>query len=103
MYSPHNEAPGDEVGDFYNCLRSVLNQIPLHNFVIVTGYFNARMGTEDVIFSSHGNANCNCEKLTDLMDEFNLYSSNNSFMKSKCHLWTFEYPYGEDAQLYYFI
>ena len=33
------------------------------------------------------------------MEEFNLYSANTKFMKSKNQLWTFEYPNGQRAQL----
>ena len=37
------------------------------------------------------------------MDEFNLFSANNSFMKPKGQLWTFEYPNGDRSQLDYLI
>ena len=45
----------------------------------------------------------NGEILRDFMDEFNLFSANNSFMKPKGQLWTFEYPSGERAQLDYVL
>ena len=35
------------------------------------------------------------------MDEFNLFSANDSFVKPKGQLWTFEYLSGERAQLDY--
>ena len=38
-----------------------------------------------------------------LLEEFNLFISNTSFMKHKGQLWTFEYPSGDRAQLDYLI
>ena len=37
------------------------------------------------------------------MEEYNLFSSNNNFMKSKNQLWTFEYPSGKRAQIDYIL
>ena len=47
--------------------------------------------------------NRNGEMLLDLLEEFNLFTSNNYFMKPKGKLWTFEYPSGDRAQLDYLI
>ncbi|XP_029654053.1 uncharacterized protein LOC115227321, partial [Octopus sinensis] len=41
--------------------------------------------------------------LKDFLEEFNLYTSNNSFMKPKGQLWTFESPLGDRAQIDYLI
>ena len=41
--------------------------------------------------------------LLDFLEEFNLFTSNNYFMKPKGQLWTFEYPSGDRAQLDYLI
>ena len=83
VYSPHNESPEHEVDQFYSDLRSVLESVPPHNFLSVMGDFNARLGSDLVNFIFNDNTNRNGEKLFDLMDEYNLFSANNYFMKSK--------------------
>ena len=39
----------------------------------------------------------------DFLEEFNLFTLNNYFMKPKGQLWTFKYPSGDRAQLDYII
>ena len=58
------------------------------------GDFNARLVSDLVNFTFNDNTNRNGEKLFDLMDEYNLFSANNYFMKSKSQLWTYESPSG---------
>ena len=102
-YSPHNDAPECDVEDFYSNLRATMEQIPQHNFFVLCGDLNAKLGTPDVNFSFNETTNRNGEMLIDFMEEFNLFSSNNHFMKSKNQLWTFEYPSGKRAQLDYIL
>ena len=80
-----------------------MEQIPQHNFFSLTGDMNAKLGTPDVNFSFNGSTNRNGEMLIDFMEEFNLFSSNNYFMKPKNQLWTFEYPSGRRAQIDYIL
>ena len=103
VYSPHNASPEDEVEDFYTTLRSTVEQVPLHNFLVIAGDLNAKLGPDEVNFTFNSKTNRNGEILKDFTDEFNLFSSNNSFMKPKGQLWTFEYPSGERAQIDYLI
>ena len=103
VYSPHNNCPADEVEEFYSTLKSTVEQVPAHNFLAIAGDFNAKLGPDDVNFTYNSSTNRNGEMLGDFMDEFNLFSANNSFMKSKGQLWTFEYPSGERAQLDYIL
>ena len=98
-YSPHNNSTDEEVTQFYDILRTTLENVPAHNFLLVPGDFNAKLGTDDVTFSYHTETNRNGEHLVDIMEEFNLYPANTKFMKSKNQLWTFEYPNGTRAQL----
>ena len=88
---------------FYADLRSVLSNVPAHNILAVLGNFNAKIGPDVQKFSYNESTNRNGELLTDLMDEFNLFCSNCSFMKPKSRLWTFEYPNGARAQLDYIL
>ena len=82
-YSPHNEAPENVMEKFYSTLRSVLDQVPRHNFLSLLGDMNAKLGPDDVKFAYDDRTNRNGEMLLDLMEEYDLYSSNNAFMKPK--------------------
>ena len=98
-YSPHNTSPVNEVEEFYSILKSTVEQVPAHNFLVIVGDFNARLGPNDVNFTYNITTNRNGEMLQDFMDEFNLFSANTSFMKPRGQFWTHEYPTGDRAQL----
>ena len=102
-YSPTNCSSDDDINDFYNELRSVVENVPAHNFLSIPGDFNAKLGPDDAKFTFHSETNRNGEFLNDLMEEFNLCPANCKFMKSKNKLWTFEYPNGERAQIDYVL
>ena len=102
-YSPHNEAPESDVDEFYTDLRSVMESIPPHNFVSILGDFNAKLGPDTVNFTFNDKTNRNGEKLVDFMEEYSLFTSNNSFMKPKNQLWTYESPLGIRSQLDYVL
>ena len=57
VYSPHNSAPEEEVEEFYSSLRSLLDDIPRHNFLTITGDFNAKLARPDVSFSFNKSTN----------------------------------------------
>ncbi|XP_066927256.1 uncharacterized protein [Clytia hemisphaerica] len=67
------------------------------------GDFNAKLAYPDVPFSFDKATNRNGEYLLDLLQEFDLFSSNNSFMKCANHLWTFKYPNSDKAQIDYIL
>ena len=90
VYSPHNASSESDVEDFYTTLRSTVEQVPLHNFLVIAGDLNAKLGPDNVKFTYNKETNRNGEHLIDFMKEFNLFSSNTSFMKPKGQLWTFE-------------
>ena len=102
-YSPTNTSTLDEIEDFYTLLRSTIEQVPLHNFLVIAGDLNAKLGPSDAKFSFNSLTNRNGEMLIDFLEEFNLYISNTSFMKPKGQLWTFESPNGLRSQLDYVI
>ena len=83
VYSPHNSSLKENIEDFYTTLRSTIEQVPLHNFLVIAGDLNAKLGPSDVKFTYNNQTNRNGEYLVDFMDEFNLFSANNSFMKPK--------------------
>ena len=103
VYSPHNASSDDDINDFYSTLRTTVEQVPLHNFLVVAGDLNAKLGPNDARFTFNPDTNRNGELLVDFMDEFNLFSANTSFMKPNGQLWTFEYPNGDRAQLDYLL
>lgn len=51
VYSPTNVAQSEEVNKFYEDLRNVLRDVPAHNFLMVLGDFNTRLGQEDAPFT----------------------------------------------------
>ena len=87
-YSPHNSSTIDEVEEFYSILRQTVEQVPLHNFLVIAGDLNAKLGPSDAKFTFDSDTNRNGEFLKDFMDEFNLFSSGNTFMKPRGQLWT---------------
>ena len=103
VYSPHNSSSEEDIVDFYTTLRSTVEQVPLHNLLIVTGDLNAKLGPDDARFTYNTQTNRNGDHLVDFMEEFNLFPANTSFMKPKGQLWTFEYPNGVRAQLDYLL
>ena len=70
-------------------------------FLQFSAILNAKLGPDVQKFTFNETTNRNGELLIDLVDEYNLFCSNCSFMKPKSRLWTFEYPNGARAQLDY--
>ena len=102
-YSPTNNSSEEDIDQFYTDLRSITENIPLHNFFIYSGDMNVKLGPPDVNFSYNDHTNRNGEKLLEYMEEYNLFSASNNFMKPHGQLWTFEYPSGQRAQLDYML
>ena len=71
MYSPHNSSPVDEVEEFYSTLKSTVEKLPAHNFLVIAGDLNAKLGPDQVNFTYNSSTNRNGEMLKDFMDEFN--------------------------------
>ena len=103
VYSPTNSTSLEEIEDFYTTLCNTIEQVPLHNFLVIAGDLNAKLGSDEGRFSFNSKTNRNREMLIDFIQEFNLFISNAHFMKPKRQLWTFEYPSGNRAQLDYII
>ena len=88
-YSPTNSSSDDDINYFYNRLRSVMENVPAHNFMTIPGDFNGNLGPDDAKFTFHTESNRNRELLVDFIEEFNHFPANTKFMKSKNKLWTF--------------
>ena len=80
-YSPHNSSNEEELKDFYNIMRSTLEHVPAHNFLLVAGDFNAKLGADDAKFTYHLETNRNGDHLVHLAQEFSLLAANTRFKK----------------------
>ena len=63
VYSPHNSSPVDEVEEFYSTLKSTVEQVPAHNFLVIAGDLNAKLGPDEVNFTYNSSTNRNGEML----------------------------------------
>ena len=90
IYSPTNCAPENEVKEFYNILGDAIQRKPAHNFLIVLGNFNARLGSEDALHTYHSLTNRNGSHWVDFLLEHSLIAANTQFQKRKGKLWTFK-------------
>ena len=77
--------------------------IPAHNFLVVSGDFNAQIGLDNVNFSFHVTTNRNGNKLFDFMEQFQLLATNTIFMKKDSKLWSFQHPSGSLSQIDYVL
>ncbi|KAJ8362609.1 hypothetical protein AAFF_G00367560 [Aldrovandia affinis] len=75
---------------FYDDLRTAIHHVPAHNFLIILGDFNARLGPEDAPFTYHTNTNRNGEHLAALLTEHELLAANTLFRKRMGKRWTFQ-------------
>lgn len=90
VYFPTNVTPIEEVERFYDDLRTAIHHVPAHNFLIILGDFNAKLGPEDAPFTYHTNANRNGEHLAALLTEHELLAANTLLCKRMGKRWTFQ-------------
>ena len=88
-YSPTNVWTESDLELFYDQLRSAIQDTPRHNFLVVLGDVNARLGPNDVTFPFHSSTNRNCVFLRELVKEYNLLVTNTQFEKKLGKRWTF--------------
>ncbi|KAJ3613297.1 hypothetical protein NHX12_019547 [Muraenolepis orangiensis] len=103
VYSPTNAAPVEDVEKFYDELRTAIHHVPAHNFLVILGDFNARLGPEDAPFTYHNNTNRNGEYLSTLLTEHELLAANTLFRKRMGKRWTFQDRAGMLRQLDYIL
>ena len=74
VYSLTNCSPENEVEEFYNILGDAIQRKPAHNFLIVLGDFNARLGPEDALHTYHSPTNKNGSHLVDSQPDSSQHS-----------------------------
>ena len=103
-YNPTNVSDEIEVERFYVNLTSVTRQIPKHDFVVITGDFNARLRQQDGFkYSYHAQTNRNGVMLKDYLHENNLICLNTKFQKRPGQRWTHSSSNRSKVQLDYVI
>ena len=90
VYSPTNTTPDEVVEEFYNELGAAIQRVPAHNFLVILGDFNARLGPEDAPFTFHSETNRNGGHLSALLTEHGLLATNTLFRKRMGKRWTFQ-------------
>ena len=83
VYSRTNCAPENEFEEFYNILGDAIQRKPAHNFLIVLGDFNARLGPEDALHTYHSSTNRNGSHPVEFLLEHGLIAANTQFQKRK--------------------
>ena len=62
-HSPHNNSSDDDIEHFYTTLRSTIENVPAHNFLLIPGDFNAKLSPDNAKFTFHSETNRNGEHL----------------------------------------
>ena len=85
IYSPINSSEDEVINKFYDELRretkEAIETIPQHNFQIIIGDFNARIGKDDGNFTYHQETNNNGVLLIDIINVKQLVITNTCFQK----------------------
>ena len=104
VYSPTNtRAHTEAVDEFYEQLRNTIDDIPPHNFLIIMGDWNAKLGPAHVKFAHDKRTNENGTCLLELANEKSLCITNTMFEKRIGKRWSFEDPKGKNYLLDYIL
>ena len=107
VYAPTECASTDDKCKFYSCLEDHLDQVKKHNIHLVTGDFNARVGsdshhTHPEVIGRHcfyEETNDNGERLVTLCEEHKLRPAQMKFPQPKHRQWTWMHPSGSMHQI----
>ena len=89
VYSPTEASSAEEAEEFHKNLRDVVCSTPAHNFLMVLGDLNAKLGPEVPGFTFNGRTNRNGSLLLDTLEECSLEATNLRFMRKREKRWTF--------------
>ena len=76
----HKEEATEE---FYEKLRNAKDDVPAHNFLIVMGDFNARLGPDKATHTYHDTTNRNGQYMAEILTEFGLLAAKTMIQKRK--------------------
>ncbi|XP_033637877.1 uncharacterized protein LOC117298668 [Asterias rubens] len=92
VYAPTNSSTLEGSEQFYLQLRTAVSSVPAHNFLMILGDLNARLGSDEFQHSFHDLTNRNGVLLIEFMQEKQLIASNTMFRKSEGKYWTYLSP-----------
>ena len=108
-HAPHGGYPLDTRQSFYNCLTDTIQEVPLHNILIIGGDLNAQLGKDLGNASNHNYGNTfyydvtknfsNGMLLAELCNTTNMTPVQTLFQHPKSKLWTHRRPNGDLEQL----
>ena len=90
-YAPTEEAEDSVKEKFYYALQATLDTVARHDFKILMGNFNAKMGKESDVWGNTlgkfgaGDCNDNGERLLEMCCNNNLYITNTQFRQKPAH------------------
>ncbi len=87
-YAPTSAASEQAKQDFYSNLSESVSTVHAHNFLIILGDYNCRLGGDVTQHSYHEETSHSGEHLWDFMEEHALLACNTQFQKKKYKLWT---------------
>jgi len=104
VYSPTNvRAHTEAVDEFYKQLRNAIDDIPPHDFFVILGDWNAKLGPAHAKFAHEKRTNENGSSLLELANEKSLCITNTMFEKRMGKRWSFEDPKGKNYLLDYIL
>ena len=74
MYITHNSSSVSDIEDLYTPLRTAVDQVPLHNFFVVSGDLSSQLGPNNPNVTYNKETIHNREYLIEFMKEFNTLS-----------------------------
>jgi len=91
IYAPTNQADDQEKDNFYTCLQQVYQQVPKKDIVLLSGDFNAKIGTGAPI-GKHalGSQNDNGERLVQFAQANDLVAANAMVRRNARRMYTWK-------------
>jgi exonuclease III len=100
VYAPTEDKLETVKDKFYDELYQCVQDVPLHNILLVMGDFNARIGKDKHFTNSksigqyvfHEESNDNGKRLVDFCEMSNMRSTQAKFPHPKSRVWTWQHP-----------
>jgi hypothetical protein len=105
VHAPTEDKCDDTKDSFYEELGGVFDQFPKYHMKILLGYFNAKVGREDIFRPAVGNeslhetSNNNGVRVVNFATSKNLVINSTMFPQRKIHKYTWTSPDGKTHRL----